>query len=66
MVLVAKAIDVDAAMFEDMVVQQMQAESKKKMSCSRDKNCSMVHCDSSCLIETLRLALGSSCPVILW
>ena len=50
--LVAKAIDVDAAMFEHMVIQQMQEESKKKVSCSRDEDCSMFHCESSCDRDT--------------
>ena len=63
--LVAKAIDVDAAMFEHMVIRQMQEESKKKVSCSRDKTAPSFTV-SPRVIETLRLALGSSCPVILW
>ena len=53
-------------MFEHMVIRQMQEESKKKeVSCSRDKTAPSFTV-SPRVIETLRLALGSSCPVILW
>ena len=43
-----KAIDVDAAMFEHGVVQQMELERKNKRPCSSDEECSMFNCASYC------------------